>query len=482
MALTDRTKAGSASSGEQGMPRAMRELVRSFRSLLYKRFLFPAVLALRGEYSMYDVLTRLDGIQWDQTERLLKLQREKLRTILNYGYRHVPYYRQRWDEEPVAAGEDPIRAAQSLPFLTKADIQASSDELVSENRPSRFTKKTTGGSTGEPVTVLKDRSAMAQERAASWLAYSWYGVEIGDIGARFWGSPTEFGIRRFRYALADLAMNRVRFSAFAFGERELEAYWERCLRVRPDYFYGYVSMLTEFARYLRDRGVSGDQLGLKAVITTAESLEEPQRELLRRVFEAPVQNEYGCGEVGPVAYQCPNEKMHVMGTNVFVELVDETGRHVKPGQTGEVVLTDLNNRAMPLIRYRVGDRAVQGQPCDCGRSFPVLERIHGRVYDFVQDTRGRRYHGEYFMYLFEDLRDRGAEVSRFRVTQHSRNELTLELVHPDRLSSEDESYLRDRLDRDMPGMKVSLEYVAEIRRASSGKTRVIRNELLTSSD
>lgn len=456
----------------------MFEALREFRRGIHRYVVYPAIVTLRGEAGLYRELRRLRRLQWCSRSELESRQRTRLAETLNHAYRHVPLYRERWDlSRPVEEG-DVAEVVARLPFLSKSDLQERADDLASTRRPWRVSRKTTGGSTGEPVTVMKDRKAVGRERAATWLGYGWYGVGIGDRGARFWGSPSQLGKRRLRYAAADLAMNRIRFSAFSFGEQDLDEYWRTCLDVRPDYFYGYVSMMTEFARHLDQLGHDGRRLGLKAVITTSEALSAPQRDLLEGVFGAPVQNEYGCGELGPIAYECPEGSLHVISENVFVEVLTEDGLRAEPGESGEVVVTDLSNRAMPLVRYRVGDRAVRGDMCPCGRGFPTLERVWGRAYDFVRDGQGRRYHGEYFMYLFEDLRDRGAKIGKFRVTQRSEADLDVEVVAPSGLEPEHASFVEDRLERDMPGMRVTVRSVPAIERAPSGKTRVIRNPWL----
>ena len=92
-----------------------------------------------------------------------------------------------------------------------------------------------------------------------------------------------------------------------------------------------------------------------------------------------------------------------MSPNLFVEVVDSNGDLVDEGEVGDLVITDLNNRAMPLIRYQVKDRARLGSGCACGRGFPVLREVLGRSYDFLSAPSGRRYHGEYLMYYFEGL-------------------------------------------------------------------------------
>ena len=120
--------------------------------------------------------------------------------------------------------------------------------------------KITGGSTGQAVTIVKDRRATACERAAMWLGYGWRGVRMGDRAARFWGSPFA-SRRRWLTKASDAAMHRIRFSAFAFGDADLERYWNACVRFGPDYFHGYVSMLEAFARFVQSRGHDGEPSG-----------------------------------------------------------------------------------------------------------------------------------------------------------------------------------------------------------------------------
>lgn len=456
----------------------MRTFARHLSKRLHRWVVYPVILALRGEANMYSALRELESLQWAPHQSLAARQAGRLADILDFAARTVPWHRERWGGDVAITPENAMSVLKTVPRLSKEELQEAGDSLLSEERPRRVSSKTTGGSTGRPVTVWKDSRSIARERAASWLGYGWFGIRIGDRGARFWGSPQEVSRRRMRFAAADLAMNRIRFSAFAFEEENLETYWKRCLRWRPDYFYGYVSMLTEFARHLEEAGRDGRRLDLKAVVTTSEALTRPQRELLEEVFGAPVQNEYGCGEVGAVAYECPEGGLHVMADNVLVELLDEEGDPVPEGEPGDVVITDLRNRAMPLIRYDVGDRAAWDGSCSCGRAFPTLGRIQGRAYDFVRDREGRRYHGEFFMYLFEDLRDRGGDIGQFRVTQTSATDLVIEIDASRELSADQEDFVRNRIRRQMTGIEPNLEYVDRIERMDSGKIRVIRNQWL----
>jgi phenylacetate-CoA ligase len=394
-----------------------------------------------------------------------------------WARQRAPYWQRRTAQIPdELIATAPERALQLIEPLEKAALQQRAAELRASGRVGRISRKTTGGSTGQAVTVVKDAAALASEMAASWLGYGWSGIRLGDRAVRFWGQPAA-AQRRLRFLAADIAMHRRRFSAFAFGPEDLERYWRTCITFRPDYFYGYVSMLVAFAEFVEARGYDGASLGLRAVVTTSEVLAEPQARLLARVFGCQVQNEYGCGELGPIAYSFPEGALHIMALNVWVEVLSPTGEAVAPGESGDLVVTDLHNRAMPLLRYRVGDQGALGGFCRCGRPWPVLDRIWGRAYDFVEGIDARRYHGEFFLYFFEDLRERGFRVEQFQVTQQDRQSLRFDIV----VAPENEAAVRQAISswlaRALPGMHGTVRSVPAIQRAASGKMRLIVNAM-----
>ena len=445
---------------------------------LFGNVIYRAAVVARGEGSVFDRLHALRTIEQAPAPDLEEEAATRLRSILTHAREHSLWYRKRLPDQIPTAPEELSGFLASVPILEKRDVRLHRELLLAHPRPRRVTVKTTGGSTGEAVTVVKDRAAIAQEMAGSWLGYGWFGIQIGDRAVRFWGNPRS-DRRRLRFIAADLAMHRIRFSAFGFGPEELEDYWQRTRRFSPDYLYGYVSMLVDFARHVATRGHDGRKVGLKAVVTTSEVLKPADETLLRDVFGCPVQNEYGCGEVGPIAYSCPAGKLHVLSSNVHLEVVDSDGQPVPPGKSGELLVTDLGNRAMPLIRYRVGDRGVMAEaPCPCGRPFPVLAGIWGRAYDFVDGPNGRRYHGEFFMYLFEELRERGLPFDTFQVIQSAPARLEVLLVTPS-VDPELAAIVTSRFREAMGAVEVDVRAVDTIPRIASGKTRVVVNHLAT---
>jgi phenylacetate-CoA ligase len=451
-------------------------LTQSLNRWVYGKVVYPAVVRGIGEGILFQRLRALEAMQWWSHERLAGLQAERLAELLSFAADHTTHYQERIGKVR-PGGDEAAGLLASLPILEKSDIQTSVDALVSRPAPGPIAWKTTGGSTGQAVTIAKDRVALAHERAAMWLGYGWSGIHFGDRCARFWGSQFD-GRRRAVGRAGDFAMNRVRFSAFAFDDADLERYWRQCLAFQPDYLYGYVSMLEAFASFLERKGYDGRMLGARAVIPTSEVLSPPQRVLLERVFGVRVAIEYGCGEVGPIAYECEKGSLHLMVTDLVVEFLDRDDKPVEKGETGQIVLTDLNSKAMPLIRYRIGDNGIAGESCECGRGLPVLAKIWGRAYDVVQGLDGRRFHGEFFMYLFEDLRKAGHDIKQFQVIQEERAHLNVLISSSDATIAAITPDIRRRLETSLPGMTIGVERREKIERSPSGKMQIVRNRLL----
>jgi len=444
---------------------------------IYGRIVYPGVVRAIGEGTLFRRLESLESFQWWPADRLEELQKGRLSDLLNFAADRTEHYKAILSAQPHIEPADAFAVLRSLPLLSKTEVQTRTAQLSAIPAPGRVTHKTTGGSTGQAVTIPKDRSALAFERAAMWLGYGWAGIHFGDRCARFWGSQFA-GRRRLLGRAGDFAMNRLRFSAFAFDDADLERYWKRCVSFQPAYLYGYVSMLEAFASFVDRSGYDGRAIGARAVITTSEVLAPPQRALLERVFGARVFVEYGCGEVGPIAYECDQGSLHMMSADLVVEFLDDNGNAVSTGVGGQIVLTDLNSRAMPLIRYRIGDNGIPGPACTCGRGFPVLSKIWGRAYDVVQGVDGRRYHGEFFMYVFEDLRKAGHDIRQFQVVQDRADHLTIRIVSDPKTADTIAPIIRDHLTGKLPGVKVTVERCDVIERAASGKTQVVRNLLL----
>jgi phenylacetate-CoA ligase len=437
---------------------------------IFKYLIYYPIVLIRGQ-CVPSYLGKLLQTQYLTRLDLASLQIAKLQCILAYAKRSVPFYGKTLAEIP----DNGIKALidlQRLPFVSKADLKQSHGAMMSRERFYFLTKKTTGGSTGEPVTIPKTRSAMAWELAATWRGYSWAGIDIGDRQGRFWGVP--FGKKdRARANLIDFIANRKRCSAFSFSEGDLQAYTTVLERFRPTYFYGYVSMIEEYAKFFKHHGIT-PPFKLKCVITTSEVLTASHRGIIEGVFATKVFNEYGSGELGSVAHECEEGSLHVSAENMIVEVMDGN-RPCKAEEVGELVVTELNNHAAPLIRYRTGDFAsLSEEPCKCGRTLPVIKNLFGRAYDMIRNSEGKLFHGELMMYIFEEAQRKNLGIRGFQVTQEDIRSFAVKIVPDEQYGQSTEDFITHRIREQFdPNVRVRFERVLQIERATSGKMRLI---------
>ena len=443
-------------------------------ALITKYLFYYPITISRGEF-VCKYLKQYKRMQWMNNKEIEEYQLAKLKQIITYSAKKSPYYGRLFEDNGISLPSiNNFKDLTRIPVTTKANIVESYSSIRSTDTFLFSSSKTTGGSTGQPVTIEKNANALARERAATWRAYEWAGIGIGDTQARFWGVPLTKKSHLLSRAV-DFVSNRSRLSAFQVNEKCLDNYYKKLLKLRPAYLYGYVSIISEFAKYMAKKKYEGLP-GLRSVITTSEVLDENSRNLIEKVFGVKVFNEYGCGEVGSIAHECQQGNMHIMSENVFIEI--DTSQS-PDGNSGEIIVTDLHNYAMPVIRYRLGDFAtLSSDMCQCGRGLPILKKVHGRAYDIVIDIDGNRYHPELLMYIFEELKSSAAGIKQFQVIQKSVDFFMINIVPDVQYKEETEKYITHRIrEKIHTGINIKFNYVKEIAREKSGKMRIIKSEL-----
>lgn len=447
---------------------------------LIRHVQWPLMEALKGN-RIRPYMKELQAAEHLSVEALNVQQREKLVKLLDHATQNVPAYTgfaPDWSK----MREMPERFLQRIPVLTKAHFRQNADQYMSQGlQTSGLIGNRTGGSTGEPTHFYLDRPTVERYEAARWLGLSWYGIRIGDPCVMIWGSPLELNAqqaRRYRWKERWLK-NRLMISAYELDERTLEVNLRLIRDFQPVYLYGYASALHTLATMMLRRGMT---LGipLKAVVSTAESLHEHQRQTIAQAFDAPVVNEYGARDGGIIAYQCKAGSMHAFSGNCYLEVVDPiTHIPVHKGHPGALLVTDLHNTVMPRLRYQLGDVvALSDSACSCHLPFPLLASIDGREDDMFLSLNGRYVHGHYFNHIVRNM----DSFRTFQIVQHEPERLSLRLVkEPERFLPADEAKLLAGIRSALGQVSIQVSYVETIPPASSGKTRyAIREFPLTS--
>lgn len=442
---------------------------------LFRHVLFPLYeTRLRGR----ETLTRLQELQqsqWRPEEELRELSFRRMIEAIRFAEEHVPFYRRRFAEygvraRDVQAPEDLLR----LPALTRADIQAYGPELVAETWSGGAYQGGAGGPTDHPVRLASDDRAHDAQVAGVMRGDGWAGARPGDrvlhLSGRSLGAeaPLAAARRRLREVLCRERMICARDlgeEQLAHAARSIEAY-------RPAIVVGYATPLYHLARHAL---ATGRRLPApRGVISTAERLFEHQREVIERAFGAPVFDRYGCRETMLLASECERrEGKHLNLENVFVEIL-RGGRHARAGEPGEVLVTDLISRSMPLIRYRNEDIATFGcAPCSCGRGLPLLASVEGRVVDMIVGPEGQLLAGEFFPQLIREY----PGVDRFQVHQDRSRAITVRLLPGDGFSGEIPALIERELRRCLgEHAAIRVDVVDDIPLTPGGKHRLTVSE------
>ena len=360
---------------------------------------------------------------------------------------------------------------RKLPLLGKDDVRENLHfDLLSDNHEKRkILKIATSGSTGEPFVCYADQHQLEIRWAATQRSMEWTGYRFGDRCARLWHQTIGMSWPQILRERIDAWFNRRLFiPAFEMSDQNIASFVERLRKYRPVLLDGYAESFNFLAHYIQNHGI--ESFHPKAVISSAQVLPEQSREIIEKTLGCGVFDKYGSREFSGIAYECEqHDGHHVVAESYVVEILKD-GAPAKPGEWGEVVITDLNNFCAPLIRYRVGDLAVamdETVACGCGRGLPRIGRIEGRVQAIIIAQNGAYVPGSLFPHLFKDY---DHVIRQFQVRQDHLGSVTLRVIKALRFDEaifqELLAQLRQYLGQDM---QIDVEFVDRIEMVRTGK-------------
>jgi phenylacetate-CoA ligase len=381
--------------------------------------------------------------QYLSSDELAAYQWQRLQRVLSHAYAKVPYYRRIFQANGLHPAElRGLADTSRLPFLSKRILAQSFAALTADDvRAYRPMELRTSGTTGEPVRFLVDRAANVLEFVYYWRLWGWHGYRLGTRFAELSAEsflPIE--ANRGQYGRYERFVGRLLVNSLLLSRANAREYVALLRRYRPRFLKGLPSNLYVLA--LLCDGIANHGITFRAMFAQGENLLAHQRQLVERVFAAPVYDCYGHLERTAAISQCPHGSYHVHSDYGLVELVaperePELAYPLGPGQTVlEVVGTSLHNLSMPLIRYRTGDLVIVNArrgACPCHRSFPVVDAIVGRSTDIVVTADGRAITALYVAL------DRVPGVACAQIVQESPETLLVHVVPDD----EDPAELRD---------------------------------------
>ncbi|MBP3961054.1 phenylacetate--CoA ligase family protein [Gemmata sp. G18] len=406
-------------------------------------------------------LDTLQKTQFDAPEVIRARQLEALQAQLKHAWDTVPYYRASWTQAGVhPADVRELADLEAFPIVTKADIRRHNRALVSSAFDiTKLREKRTSGSTGVPLTIYCDEPAMQWKAACTIRSDEWSGYRLGQRVAKVWGNPEyrQFGLKgRLRNYFLDRA---VYLDTLDLNDQRIAEFTKAICRHRPGLIFGHAHSLYLLACALKKARVF--DVRPNGIISTAMILHDWQRAVIEEVLGCRVTNRYGCEEVSLIASECEEHNgLHINADSVYAEVPSD----------GKLLVTDLSNRGMPLIRYQVGDVVVPStRACKCGRGLPMIERVEGRDADYVLTPAGHLISGISLTENFAVLIPGTAQV---QIVQESITQLRIRLVADDAFNTSSRQKIAD-LVRDTFGDTVThdVELVDAIPQEPSGKYR-----------
>ena len=429
-------------------------------------------------FGLTKALDLLDQSQYWPRGRLDDERDRKLRELVVHFHARSPGYRRLMDEAGVKPAQ--VRGVADigkLPVLHKELLRERIDELrVLGMEEKDLERGVTGGTTGNPMRVVRDRAGTAWQRGCYWRGFGWGGLRLGEPWVQIFGGAMGLTERSTKERLRGWFAGKVFLHAFELGAETAPRFVAEIRESGARHLVGYASSCHLLAQHVER---SGESLSFEAVFPTAELLPSAWAATMARVFGAKVLPYYGCGEVQSLAYSCPTAAepvYHTCDEHAVIEVERSDGSAALLGE-GAFLLTDLDNRALPLIRYRNGDAGVLAEPgCACGRTLGRITRLDGRVNDVLITTSGDAISGVIGTHSFRVVNN----VAHFQIVQERPGQARIRIVRaPGFDPAVEEPKLRTIFSKNLGATaQIELEYVDEIARTAAGKARLVINQYL----
>jgi len=412
------------------------------------------------------VLRQLMRSQYWSKEKLKEYQLDKLNQLLFLTKNSTDYYADKLDNVQL-----PLQNFEELynkvPLIDKRLIIKNYEKLKTEEFSNKFLQSTSG-TTGDPLIIYKSGMSMVYGLAGHLRFHSWWGINANDKNVYIARKKT-LSNESFLTKLKIYLRRRLDIDVFDLNDKTIVKYYNQIEQFKPSYIRGYKSGVLELAQLMNNNDLKFQNFKLKVVIVTSEVLYDNERKFIEEILDCKVANEYGSVEAGGYANECPSGSMHINEEAVLVNTNDKN----------EAIVTEFENRSMPLINYKNDDVIIiSDKMCECGRTSRIIDRVDGRVSGYIIREDGTKVNQVIIPVIFLELYNSEIKnsVKKFQIIQR-KNIFVVKIVPLLSFNKESEEFIRKRLVEEIgPEINIEFEIVDEILRDKSGKFRIFKNE------
>ena len=426
-----------------------------------------------GNYKYH--LAQLLDSQYFSSNEINAIQSKLLNELIQASL-HTPYYMEFIKNNNIKPSEINLDNYHKVfPVITKELLRRHQNNFFAHNTNKKeIITISTSGTSGTPLKIQADTNALRMNYAFFNRFLNWSGVGIGDKCATFAGrmfvpqKQTKPPFWRHNYL-----SNTLLFSSYHISDRNIPSYIKALEHFNPRFIDTYPSAIYEIAKFIITHGYS-HKIKPVSIITSSETLYDYQREAIESAFNCKIFDHLGCAEMATFITQCEHGNYHVNPEYGLFEVVDEDYQQVLPNSTGRLICTGLINKAMPLIRYELGDSVTMSTDCClCGRNFPVVKTIVGRTDDLIIGCDGRKI-GR----LDPIFKKMDSSIKEAQIIQTDVNQITLKLATDENYNRDNTQILVDELlNRIGDCININVEYVNSIEKTSSGKFKAVVSKI-----
>ncbi|WP_031428733.1 phenylacetate--CoA ligase family protein [Flavimarina sp. Hel_I_48] len=403
-------------------------------------------------------------------EQLKSNQSKKYTAFIDYVSKNSEYFNPILKAIPKA---NKISNLKKLPILTKQELIRNIDTLNTINKEGITSQ--TGGTTGKSLKVYYTHENIEERFALLDYFRSWYGYELGKKTAWFSGKDilTENDLKKDRFWKTDHYHNVRYYSTFHIKNEYLKYYIENLKKFKPEYISGFPSSIAEIALYGLKNNLDFPENTIKAVFTTSETVTPQIRQNIERFFNTNLYDQYSASEGAPFIFECKNHNLHIEMQSGILEVLDNNDNDA---QEGRLIVTSFTSYGTPLLRYDVGDRIKLSQnTCSCGNNNPLVEKILGRIDDFIYSPENGKINLGNISNVLKDIEG----VHRMQIIQDELNAIIVKIeTNPIIYNKKEEGKLIENIKlRVGRKMQITISEVDTIDVEKSGKFRLVKNSV-----
>jgi phenylacetate-CoA ligase len=424
-------------------------------------------------YRYYEALKKT---QYLSNKELKEYQLYKLKKILRHAYGNSPYYTEQFNQKKFHIRNfKSLEDLNKIPYLEKSVLKKNSKLNIFAHNVDLFKiyKITTSGSTGEPMKIYVDNEQLEIRFASTLRGQEWAGWKIGTKNIRLWHQTIGMNYLQILKERFDaFLMRRIFFPAYNFDDNLVKKLFRIIAKNENIIIDGYAESLNYLNKLSKD-----NSLKLKSIISSAQILPKYIKKEIEQKFNTTVYDKYGSREFSGIAYENNEKNGHLIQMESYIVEIIKDNKKAKPGEIGEIVITDLNNLIMPMIRYRIGDlaEAISVDYNSCKIKMDRIGDIYGRTQSIVILPNTKWLPATFFIHIFKDFED---YITQFQIIQKKIDLIIINIIktelYNDTVEKKIMILLRDFIE---DSVEISIIVVEKIKNIKTGKVNYIINEM-----